>query len=377
MTTNNHTPFDAIIIGAGIAGSVCALTLANKGWRVAVVEKRQARSAYKKMCTHILHPYAVDQLEKLGLLDELFKKSAQMTCMNIHYNERSVFYPFAGKRQAANIERKDLDPALKNALTQHSHITLFAGYRLSSLIKSANQVIGVQCIPASGQKLSLKASVVIGSDGRNSAITKLCQGHFKKTDNQRVALFSYFSSHRNLTESHVWSLRQGKEYIGLFPNQQRLLVSWYLPREEFDNKTETHEQSFERLLAFIAEQGITLGDRLESVRVVKDSSPQVVSLSPNSLALIGDSKLAADPLTGIGCTWAMQSANLLAACLGQAPTQAKKSFFTIRLRILAYNCMHSLTFKLSSSLMTVVSMHGKWVFNTPVYRSLAWLTRKK
>ena len=31
--------YDAIVIGAGPAGSTCALALARAGWRVAIVEK--------------------------------------------------------------------------------------------------------------------------------------------------------------------------------------------------------------------------------------------------------------------------------------------------------------------------------------------------
>jgi len=369
--------FDAIIIGASIAGSICALKLANKGWRIAVLEKRESLLAYKKICTHIIHPYAVNQLKTLGIFDELLNKSAQMTCMNIHYKDRSVLYPFAGKLTAANIERKDLDPALRATLTKHKNITLLTGIRLTSIVKSGKRVIGVKTLSSSNEGLNLHASLVIGSDGRSSDVVKLSHGRFKKTENQRIALFSYFSTKTVINQSHVWALRKGQEYIGLFPNKQRMLISWYLPRQEFENKQETHEQSFNRLLTYIAEQGFHVGERLESIIVVKDSSPQAASAPLRSLALIGDTKLAADPLTGIGCTWAMQSANLLVKCLGRAPSHKNSSTLKLQLRLLIYTFVHSLAFKLPSTLMTFVSMHGKWVFNSPIYNVLAWCTQKK
>lgn len=369
------TQYDAIIIGAGIAGSVCALALAHKGWRIAVLEKRHSLFAYKRICTHIIHPYAVNQLKKLNLFDALLAKSAHMTGMNIHHDGKSILYPFGGNLSAANIERKDLDPVLKGALTQHKNITLLNGCRITQLTKSENHITGVEYFSSENAHEHISAKIVIASDGRNSDAIKLSNGTIKKTDNQRVALFSYFSSKTKMTESHVWALKQGQEYIGVFPNKQRVLISWYLPRDEFDKKTENHEQSFDQLLAYIRTQGIELGERLESIMVVKDSSPQTASTDALSLAFIGDSKLAADPLTGIGCTWAMQSANLLAFCLGRSPTQTSRT--SLRIRIAAYNLIHDLTFNLSSSLMTRVSMHGKWVFNTPVYRFLSWITRKK
>jgi 2-polyprenyl-6-methoxyphenol hydroxylase-like FAD-dependent oxidoreductase len=218
---------------------------------------------------------------------------------------------------------------------------------------------------------------VIAADGRNSPVVKLNDGNVKSIDNRRIALFSYFSSKSIIAESHVWALRQGQEYIGFFPNKQRVLITWYLPRDEFEKKSETHIQSFDRLLAYIAQQGIQVGDRLEEIMVVKDSSPQTASTSAKSLALIGDSKLAADPLTGIGCTWAMQSASLLVACLGQPPSNKNNARRNIQIRLFVYGVIHSITFKLSSTIMTLVSMHGKWVFNGPIYRCLSWFTRRK
>ena len=369
--------FDTIIIGASIAGSICALKLANKGWRVAVLEKRQSLLAYKKICTHIIHPYAVNQLKTLGIFDELLNKSAQMTCMNIHYRDRSVLYPFAGKLAAANIERKDLDPALRSTLSKHQNITLLTGISVKSFIQSGKHVIGVKTLLSNNETLNLHAPLVIGSDGRNSNVVNLSHGSIKKTENQRIALFSYFSTKTIINQSHVWALRQGQEYIGLFPNKQRVLISWYLPRQEFEDKQETHEKSFNRLLDYIADQDIQVGERLESIIVVKDSSPQTASTPLRSLALIGDTKLAADPLTGIGCTWAMQSANLLVKCLGKAPSNKNSSCLNISIKLSIYTFVHSLAFKLPSTLMTFISMHGKWVFNPATYSALAWFTRKE
>ena len=44
MNKTTHR-YDAIIVGASIAGCICALELANKGWHVAVLEKRQSMDA--------------------------------------------------------------------------------------------------------------------------------------------------------------------------------------------------------------------------------------------------------------------------------------------------------------------------------------------
>ena len=300
-----------------------------------------------------------------------------MTGMNIHHNDDSVLYPFAGKLDAANIERNDLDPALRTTLLKHNNITLLMGFRTQSLIESNKHIAGLRALNPENELIRFRAHVVIAADGRSSEIVKLARGFTHKTDNKRVALFSYFSCKTNVKQSHVWALRQGEEYIGLFPNRNRVLISWYLPRNEFKSKQESHEQSFEHLINFISKQGIEIGEQLESIIVVKDSAPQIARTRLGALALLGDTKLSADPLTGIGCTWAMQSATLLSKCLGPVPTKKQHPVvrsMNIQLRLAGYNIFHSLLFRFPSALMTFVSMHGKWVFNRPVYRLLAWCT---
>ena len=42
MPANNHRDFDAIVIGAGLGGLVCADTLASQGKRVALFEQHTA-----------------------------------------------------------------------------------------------------------------------------------------------------------------------------------------------------------------------------------------------------------------------------------------------------------------------------------------------
>jgi len=60
--------FDAVVVGAGPAGSVAALTLARGGARVALVDK--ARFPGDKACGDLIGPRGVALLSELGVVVE-------------------------------------------------------------------------------------------------------------------------------------------------------------------------------------------------------------------------------------------------------------------------------------------------------------------
>ncbi len=69
MVNQPRHRYDALIVGAGPAGSSCAYWLAEAGWDVCVVERK--RFPREKTCGDGLTPRAVRQLEDMGLGREL------------------------------------------------------------------------------------------------------------------------------------------------------------------------------------------------------------------------------------------------------------------------------------------------------------------
>ena len=378
-SSNKEHTFDAIVVGASIAGSIAALELANKGWRVAVLEKRQNLEHYKKLCTHIIHPGGVRALERHHLLNDLKSKSAHDTGMRVEYAGQDVYFPLGGKLTAANIERQDIDPALKQALDKHSMITLLLGYTLTEILTSNNSVNGLIAKTSDGELHPFNSYFLIAADGRDSTCVKLAEGSHAIQSNHRVALFSYVEAVSPTQKySRIWALERGEQYVGVFPNQRRTLISWYVSESYYKDIQSQKERSFDGLNTFLKTKGVTVGPRLDAVVVAKQTSPQRASVSLKGLALIGDAKLTADPLTGVGCSWAMSSASLLATCVGKAPLGELASLSShkrLRFRISVYNALHAVLYRMPSFLMTLASMHGKWIFNKPVYKSMSWFSK--
>ena len=62
-----HTVYDAIIVGAGPAGSTAAILLAREGWRVALIEKQVFPR--RKVCGECIAASNLPLLDGLGIGD--------------------------------------------------------------------------------------------------------------------------------------------------------------------------------------------------------------------------------------------------------------------------------------------------------------------
>ena len=71
-----ETPFDAVIVGASIGGCTAARLFAQRGARVALIERRPDPDAYKTVCTHYIQPSATPTIERLGLAGPLAERGA-------------------------------------------------------------------------------------------------------------------------------------------------------------------------------------------------------------------------------------------------------------------------------------------------------------
>jgi flavin-dependent dehydrogenase len=67
------TSYDAIVIGAGPAGSTAALLLARAGWSVAIVEK--AEFPRRKVCGEFISAPALSLLARVGVSDEILERA--------------------------------------------------------------------------------------------------------------------------------------------------------------------------------------------------------------------------------------------------------------------------------------------------------------
>jgi salicylate hydroxylase len=165
-----------VIAGAGIAGLTAALTLARKGHRVIILEKRPVASEAGAGLQ--LSPNASHILIGLGLQGALARTAVAPTGLVI----RRIDEPrsFAGMPMAEGADgapfwvalRADLHDALQAAAAAEPLITLRFDTALSAARAHADGV-GLSLAQGDGSEERLTAALLIGADGLRSTVRRL------------------------------------------------------------------------------------------------------------------------------------------------------------------------------------------------------------
>ncbi len=183
--------YDAIVVGARVAGSPTALLLARKGYRVLAVDRATFPS--DTLSTHILHAPGVAALKRWGLLDELVASGCppieqyafDFGPVVITGTSRAV----EGNRTAYCPRRTVLDEILVNA-ARAAGVEVREGYHVDEVLVEDGQVVGIR----SGDRED-RARIVIGADGRNSRVAKAVGAEEYNTKPRlQYSYYTYFSN---------------------------------------------------------------------------------------------------------------------------------------------------------------------------------------
>src|SRR5262245_50455108 len=187
--------YDAVIIGARCAGAATALLLARSGAKVLVVDRQTYGS--DTLSTHALMRGAVLQLQRWRLVPEILAaQTPPIRTTTFHYGsdairvlikpEHEVECLFAPRRTVLD---RILVDAARNAGAEVRH-----GVLLSELqFASDGRVIGVALKDAGGSRMTVRADIVIGADGRQSTVAQLVNARaYVEGVNASGIVFGYF-----------------------------------------------------------------------------------------------------------------------------------------------------------------------------------------
>jgi 2-polyprenyl-6-methoxyphenol hydroxylase-like FAD-dependent oxidoreductase len=319
--------YDAVIVGASLAGSAAAIMLGRAGARVALVEQRPQADAYKRICSHYIQSSAVATLERLGLLEPMMQAGAVRSRGRLHTPWGWV-EPAAESRvpSGVNLRREVLDPLVRGTAAQTPGVDLVMGQTVHELIREGDAVHGAISRDRDGGELRLRAKLTVGADGRDSRVAKLAGVRRKTFAHGRFAYGGYFEGPppAGAPDASLWFL--DPDMAAAFPTDAGLTFYACMPTKE-------------RLSAFRGDPAKALVDFVSRVpdappilasRLVGQVQGKLdmtnVAHAPTAagVALVGDAALAIDPLWGVGCGWAFQSSEWLAdsvtpALLGEEP----------------------------------------------------------
>jgi menaquinone-9 beta-reductase len=318
---------DALIVGAGPAGSVAGIVLARAGVRVRIVDR--ATFPRDKLCGDTVNPGTLERLRRLGVTGDLDARALRVDGMRVTGERGDVIdgrYPRGQSGRA--IVRRDLDwLLLQQAMAAGCEYEAAVAVRRATVDESrgVRRVTGVVAC-ANGHERMQPARVVVAADGRHSTIAfglGLAQ-HPRRP--RRWAIGGYFgdggvsvpvAEGATFGEMHV----RRNCYIGVAPVPGGLTnVCLVRPSGAGDTALADPAGLLTRAVAADSQ----LRDRFADARLV---APPVV-LGPlavesphttvDGLLFAGDAAGFIDPMTGDGLRFAVQGGELAAAAALQA-----------------------------------------------------------
>jgi len=313
---SDNQSYDAVIVGARVAGAATAMLLARFGLRVLLVDR--GRPGTDTMSTHALMRGGVLQLSRWGLLDAVVAAGTPpVHRTTFRYASEVVpvtLKPSFGVAALYAPRRTVLDPILVDAAAAAGAEVRF-GVAVSGVTRAAaGRVTGVFGRTRAGRAFQASARVVIGADGIRSTVADLVGAATERTGSS-VAAVTYGHWTGLDTDGYEWNFRPGAS-SGVVPtNDGQACVYASAPPDRIGRG------GLEPLTRIVAESSPQLAQRLAdavptaALRTFTGHRGFVRRSWGPGWALVGDAGYFKDPLTAHGQTDALRDAELLARAL--------------------------------------------------------------
>ncbi|MGC0142996.1 geranylgeranyl reductase family protein [Pseudactinotalea sp. Z1732] len=345
MATVAYTPdADAIVVGAGPAGSATAHYLASAGLEVLLLEK--ATFPRDKICGDGLTPRAVSELVRMGVPTPAQDGWMRNKGLRVHGGGHVVHLPWPEIQRYPNFGMAKARGSLDMTLAHHARATgakLMEGMNVTGpvLHERTGRIIGVRVrqVDAKGKRLPeeagaervLHAPVVVAADGVSSRLATQ-MGLAKRDDRPMgVAVRTYFRTPRHddeWMESHL-ELWEGE------PNASPLLpgYGWVFPLGDgtanvglgsVSSTGRATKLDYRSLMATWmknapAEWEFTKENQIGPVRGA--ALPMAFNRAPmyyRGMLIVGDAGGMVSPFNGEGIAYGLQAGRIAADVIAQA-----------------------------------------------------------
>lgn len=300
--------YDAIIIGAGLAGCSTAIQLAQRGHQVLLLEQQKYPS--HKLCGEFLSVEVIAIFERLGILDAVraagavpIRHASVSTCTG-----QSFYSDLPGT--ALGLSRYQLDWILMQR-AQSSGATCQDGTRVTAVSGNLRQGFTVQT-----RQDSFTARLVIGAYGKRSGLDRNLSRPFMRQPSPFIASKAHYTGLElpSVVELHAFP----GGYCGLSQVEAgRVNVCWIAQGEKMKAavmRGETGAIADPRQALLL---NPVLADRLASMDCLADATQSLSQITfelkekfHQDIWMIGDTAGMIAPLCGDGMAMALRSAEL-------------------------------------------------------------------
>ncbi|MGH2530969.1 MAG: NAD(P)/FAD-dependent oxidoreductase [Thermomicrobiales bacterium] len=306
---------EAIIVGGGPAGSATAAALAGAGHRVVLLDK--ASFPRHKACSEYVNPAGAELLQEMGVLDEVLRAGAhRMEAMIVHAPDGHRFVANFAKaepgRAALGLSRYRLDHLLLER-AKAAGVTVCERAHVREVVRERGRVVGVEATIA-GTRESIRSSLVVGADGRNSAVARSLGLDVPLRWPRKTGLVAHYRGVTGLDrcgELHV----AHHAYAGLAPLEDGLTnVAVVANVRAVDGRTGSIEEFFAESLRSLPAVALKLAGaaRVGGIRGVGSMASRARRTTGDGFLLVGDAASFLDPFTGDGIYEALLAAHLAA-----------------------------------------------------------------
>ena len=316
---------DAIIIGAGPGGCSAAISLAERGARVLLLEEK--RMPRDKLCGEFVAGECLPSLERLGVLSDLMMSGAhrinrvKLVAPGGRTVESSISDISSTGDGAISISRSRFDQVLFQR-AREAGVVCLQGFAVKQTVCNGSTVTGVEGLALpSGTKIRFEAPFVVDASGRNSRLALDRRERVGGSKGSRLyAMKAHFTGIEEIDDQvELYFFPSG--YGGLTRIEAGLVNLCFIVREEVlrsarGNPTKVLERSVlanpiarDRLRAATqVGQWLTAGPLTFGRR--RGGSDGVIA--------IGDAAGMIDPFTGTGIQMALRTGEIAADCIAAA-----------------------------------------------------------
>jgi 2-polyprenyl-6-methoxyphenol hydroxylase-like FAD-dependent oxidoreductase len=330
--------YDVVVVGGSLAGCSTARLLALRGAKVALIEKRPGLDAYKVTCTHYIQAGASPAMDRLGLTPLLEAAGAVANKVDVWTRWGWMRGPDNG-RHGWSLRRSTLDPMVRKLAAETPGVDYMPGLTAVGVlggdrtnaagqtngagagsVRSQGRVRGVEVADHNGDKRALQARLVVAADGRESSMGRLARVPARIRANGRFGYYAYFEDVplRDPNRALFWFGDPDTAYV--FPYEHGITGITMMPAkarmEEFRRDPETAVRAYFRTLPDAPD--LDQARRTSKWFGKLDMPNALRPATARGMAFVGDAAQASDPIWGVGCGWAFQSAEWLAEELGAA-----------------------------------------------------------
>jgi geranylgeranyl reductase family protein len=308
--------FDVAVIGAGPSGSSAAITLAQMGFQVLLIDR--AKFPRDKLCGDFLNPINWPVLQALAIDQELLScphvEIADFRLTAADGAEAFTALPVKhGRRFGLGLRRFHLDQVLLER-AQRTGVSVYDGVKATRVEKkSTSWRLDMEW---EGEHLSARAKVLVGADGRNSTVARQIGVAPVRVTPAAVGFEIQLRKFRGVRDSvEIHQFPGG--YAGVVWVDETTVNLCFTAQRNVLGRS----LSFESLRASLLRSNRFLDDLL----IASEPASELRSVSPvyfparrsfaDRLLLVGDAARVSEPVTGEGIFLALRSGQLAAAAI--------------------------------------------------------------